>query len=246
MTNAFTRKLSRFVELSDEEVAALERLSAEPETRGRGSDLISQGDRPDFVQLLLSGYAYRYKTLKDGTRQILAYLLPGDICDLHVTLLSEMDHSIGLLTDAEIVPIPSADLERLIVKYPRIARALWCGTLVDEAILREWLVNVGQREAFSRVSHHFCELWHRMKSVGLVTDGQFDLPMTQEQLGEALGITSVHINRTLKKLRDDGLIELSQKRLTLLDPEGLSVCIGFDPAYLHAEPARPLAPAKIA
>jgi CRP-like cAMP-binding protein len=239
MTNAFTRKLSQFVTLNHEEIAALECLSAQPDKRPRGSDLVKQGDRPEFVQLLLDGYAYRYKTLKDGSRQIVAYLLPGDICDLHVTLLSAMDHSIGLLTDATVIPLRAAELDGMLARYTGIRRALWCATLIDEAILREWLANIGQRDALSRVGHHFCELWHRMKSIGLVSDeGEFDLPITQEQLADALGLTPVHINRTLQKLRADGLIALSRKRLTLLDPKGLAICTGFDPTYLHAETAR--------
>ena len=234
MTNAFTRKLSRFADFSDEELAALERLSAQPEHRPRGRDLIRQGDRPDVVHLLLSGWAFRYKVLNDGKRQIVGYLLPGDICDLHVTLLDEMDHSIGLLTDAEVVTIPSREMHEVMERHRAIERALWCATLVDEAILREWLTNVGQRDAFTRIGHHLCELWHRMMSVGLVNEhDQFDLPLTQEVLGDTLGLTSVHINRTVKRLREDGLIALKQKRLTVLDPKRLMKLTGFEPDYLH-------------
>jgi CRP-like cAMP-binding protein len=234
MTNAFTRKLSRFAEFSDEEIAALERLSANPEHCERGRDLIRQGDRPDVVQLLLDGWAYRYKVLKNGRRQILGYLLPGDICDVHITLLSEMDHSIGLLTDAQVVTIPSPHLQEIMERHRKIELAIWCAVLVDEAILREWLTNMGQRDAFSRVGHHLCELWHRMKSVGLVNeDEQFDLPLTQEELGDSLGLTSVHVNRTLKRLKEDGLIALTQRRLTVLDPKRLTRVTGFDATYLH-------------
>lgn len=234
MTNAFTRKLSRFAVFNDEEMAALERISADPEQRMRGRDLIRQGDRPDVAQLMLSGWAYRYKVLKDGSRQIVGYLLPGDICDLHVTMLGEMDHSIGLLTDADVVRIPTRDLQSLMERFRQIERALWRATLVDEAILREWLANIGQRDAFSRIGHHLCELWHRMMSVGLVNDrDQFDLPLTQEELGDSLGLTSVHVNRTIKRLREDGLIALKQKRLTVLDPKRLTKVTGFEPDYLH-------------
>lgn len=234
MTNAFTRKLSRFGELTDEEVSVLESLSANPENRPRGRDLIRQGASADAVQLLLEGWAYRYKVLKNGRRQILGYLLPGDICDLHVTLLSEMDHSVGLLTEAQVVTVPSQQLQEVMQRYPQVERALWCAVLIDEAILREWLTNLGQRDAFSRVGHHLCELWHRMRNVGLVNeDKQFDLPVTQEELGDALGLTPVHINRTLKRLREDGLVAIRQKRLTVLDATRLTQATGFDPAYLH-------------
>lgn len=234
MTNAFIRKLSRFGELTDEEIGVLESLSANHEHRPRGRDLIRQGECADAVQLLLEGWAFRYKVLKNGRRQILGYLLPGDICDLHITLLSEMDHSVGLLTDAQVVTIPSQQLREAMKRHPQIEQALWSAVLVDEAILREWLTNLGQRDAFSRAGHHLCELWHRMRNAGLVNeDEQFDLPVTQEELGDALGLTSIHINRTLRRLREEGLVAIRQKRLTVLDTKRLTQATGFDPAYLH-------------
>ena len=233
MTNAFIRKLSRFVDFSDEEVAALERLSANPEPRQRGSDLVRQGERAAVANLLLRGWAYRYKVLKDGQRQIVGYLLPGDICDLHVALLNEMDHSVGLLTDAQVVQIPADQIHAAMERNRRIERALWCTTLVDEAILREWLTNIGQRDAFSRIGHHFCELWHRMRAIGLVSDHEFEMPLTQEVLGDTLGLTSVHVNRTLKRLREEGLMSIHNKRFTVLNPQELTKLTGFDPSYLH-------------
>ncbi|MBA2771456.1 MAG: Crp/Fnr family transcriptional regulator [Sphingomonas sp.] len=238
MTNAFTRKLSRFVDFSDEEIAVLDRLSANPEPRQRGIDLVRQGERTDVVNLLLRGWAYRYKVLKDGQRQIVGYLLPGDICDLHVALLNEMEHSVGLLTDALVVQIPADEIHVTMNENRRIERALWCSTLVDEAVLREWLANIGQREAFSRIGHHFCELWHRMRDIGLVSDDQFDMPLTQEVLGDTLGLTSVHVNRTLKRLRDEGLLSIHNKRLTVLNPQKLTKLTGFDPSYLFLGKAR--------
>lgn len=233
MTNAFTRKLSRFVDFSDEDVAVLERLSANPEPRQRGNDLVRQGERTGVVNLLLRGWAYRYKVLKDGQRQIVGYLLPGDICDLHVALLDEIEHSVGLLTDAQVVQIPADEIHAAMERNRRIERALWCSTLVDEAILREWLTNIGQRDAFSRIGHHFCELWHRMRAIGLVSDHEFDMPITQEVLGDTLGLTSVHVNRTLKRLREEGLLSIHSKRLRVLNPEELTKLTGFDPSYLH-------------
>lgn len=238
MTNAFTRKLSRFVDLSHEEIAVLEQLSANPERRQRGSDLVRQGDRTGVVNLLLRGWAYRYKVLKDGQRQIVGYLLPGDICDLHIALLEETEHSIGLLTDAQVVQIPLGVINEVMEQNRGIERALWCSTLVDEAILREWLTNMGQRDAFSRIAHHLCELWHRMLAIGLVSDHEFDLPLTQEVLGDTLGLTSVHVNRTLKRLREEGLLSIHNKRLTVLNPLKLTKLTGFDPGYLHLRKAR--------
>ncbi|MDP8993710.1 MAG: Crp/Fnr family transcriptional regulator [Pseudomonadota bacterium] len=234
MTNAFIRKLARFAVFNDEETAALERLSAKPELHMRGKDLVRQGDRPNAARLLLSGWAYRYKVLRDGSRQIVAYLLPGDVCDIHGTMLGEMDHSIGLLTDAEVVTVPAEEMREVMDRHRLIERALWRASLADGAILREWLANIGQRDAFSRTGHHLCELWHRVKNIGLVSDShEFDLPVTQEELGDSLGLTSVHVNRTIKRLRDEELITLKNKRLTLLDPERLSHITGFDPAYIR-------------
>lgn len=234
MTNALTRKLSRFGPLDDDELAALERLSASSEAYPRHRDLIRQGDRPGFVFLLLKGWAYRYKLLKNGKRQILGYLIPGDLCDLHVSFLKEMDHSIGLLTDAEVALIPDVEIHQVMERHPRIQRALWSATLVDEAILREWLTNMGQRDAFGRIGHHLCEQWARMKSIGLVTTGEeFDLPLTQEEIGDSLGLTPVHVNRTLKRLREEGIVAFRQKRLTVLDPPRLATISGFDATYLH-------------
>lgn len=234
MTNTFIRKLSRFGEFGPDAIEALRNLSGTPEERSRGRDLVRQGDRPNAVQLLLNGWGFRYKVLKNGKRQIVAYLLPGDVCDLSGTMLGEMDHSIGLLTDALVAPVPIAEMRQILDRHREIERALWRSSLVDEATLREWLANIGQRDAFSRTGHHLCELWHRMKFMDLVEDGEeFDLPITQEELGDSLGLTSVHINRTIKRLREEGLIGLKQKRLTLLDPKRLTEITGFDPIYLR-------------
>lgn len=189
------------------------------------------------VNLLLDGWAYRYKVLKDGQRQIVGYLLPGDICGLHVVLLNELEHSVGLLTDAQVVEIPTDKMYAVIDQNRRIERALWCSTLVDQAILREWVTNIGQREAFSRIGHHFCELWHRMRAIGLVSDHEFHMPVTQEVLGDTLGLTAVHVNRTLKRLREEGLMSIHNKRLTVLNPQKLTKLTGFDPSYLHLRQA---------
>lgn len=233
MANAFIRKMATFGSFTPEEQEALRRISAHTEQRTRGKDLVRQGDRSNSVQLLLSGWGFRYKVLKDGSRQIVGYLLPGDICDLHGTVLDRMDHSVGLLTDAEIVPVPSGEMLDLLERHRPIERALWRAALVDEAILREWLANIGQRDAFSRIAHHICELWHRMLRIGLVSEGnEFHLPLTQEELGDALGLTSVHVNRTVKRLREQGLIQIEHKRLTVLDAMRLINVTNFDPTYL--------------
>lgn len=234
MPNAFARRLRLFASFTDREVAALVRISADAEPRRRGQDLVRHGDRPDAVHFLLSGWACRYKVLDDGKRQILAYLLPGDVCDLHVSLLSRMDHHIGLLSDALIAAVPADEVHAMMDMHREIERALWCSTLADAAILREWLVTAGRRDAFSAVGHRLCEIRHRLKAVGLVDkDGAFDLPLSQEELADSLGLSSVHVNRVLSRLRARELILADRRRMTLTQPERLAEMTGFDASYLH-------------
>ena len=138
---------------------------------------------------MLSGWAARYKLLPDGTRQITAFLIPGDFCDLHVTILREMDHGILALSPATIAYIPHQAMQDLPLNRPALARALWWATLVDEAVLRAWIVTIGRRDAHEGVAHLLCELHARMRNVGLVEEGAFSLPLTQEELADALGLT---------------------------------------------------------
>ena len=240
MSNAFVRKLRRLADLDDSEISALLSLTAHPRPGRRGDELIREGERPDTVQLMLSGWACRYKLLGDGSRQILAFMLPGDLCDLHVSLLDHMDHSVALLGGAQVATVPVAEIHDVMERYRKIERALWCSTLIDEAILREWLISEGRRSAMQRVSHRLCELRWRLELVGMVArNGEFDLPLSQEDLGDSLGLTSVHTNRTLAKLKDRGLVEISHRKARLTQPERLAEIAGFDPAYLH-----PCAPAS--
>ncbi len=193
-----------------------------------------EGDRPRAVFLVLKGWAFRYKQLEDGSRQILAYLVPGDLCDIQIFLFDKMDHSIGLLSDALIVKIPAAEILELMDRFPRIERALMWGTLVDEATLREWLLNVGQRFALQRLAHLFCELCVRLTVVGLVDeDESFTMPLTQMELADTTGMTAVHVNRTLQRLRTDQLISMSQGRLKILNFSKLAEVAGFNQEYLH-------------
>ena len=171
--------------------------------------------------------------MPDGARQITAYLIPGDFCDLHVTILRQMDHSITALTPATVAFVPHGEMEALTAERPALVRALWWATLVDEAVLRAWIVNLGRRDAYESIAHLMCELHVRMEQVGLVENGRFDLPLTQEELADSLGLTPVHVNRILQRLRADGLIILRERLLTILDVAGLRKVAGFDPNYLH-------------
>jgi CRP-like cAMP-binding protein len=233
VTNPLTMKLSSFVDLSKDDRDHLNHLASFPSRMRSGRDIIREGERPESVILLLTGWAYRYKVLADGRRQIVAHLLPGDLCDTHVFILGRMDHSIGLLSDATVAAISRETIIEVTERAPTIARALWWSTLVDEAVLRHWLINIGQRDAYDRTAHLFCELWERAAQVGLVNGNAFDLPLTQEQLGDSLGLTAVHTNRVLQRMRGEGLITFQGKRLAILDMEGMRGAAAFDPSYLH-------------
>jgi len=241
MQNPLIMKLSSFTDLDSTDRAVLEAICAKPARRSARVDLIREGDRPDDVHLLLSGWACRYSLTTRGARQIMAFMIPGDLCDSRIFILEAMDHSIGLLSDADVVSIPKAQMLELTAR-PAIARALWWSTLVDEATLRHWLVNLGQRSAVERLAHLFCELWVRMKVVGQAQDNAFELPVTQEELGDTLGLTSVHINRMLQELRGEGLIRLSGKRLIILDSDRLHKLSGFTPNYLHLKRRKAMGP----
>ena len=234
MPNAFARKLRRFADLTAGEIAGIVSISSQAESWRRGHDLVRQGERPENVRILLSGWACRYKVLDDGRRQICGLLIPGDMCDLHVSLLNHMDHNVGLLSRARVATVPAADVHALMDRHRPVERALWCASLADEAILREWLVSAGRRDAFARVAHRLCEIRTRLSEVGLVDrNGEFDLPLSQEELADSLGLSAVHVNRTLTRLRGEGLIEHKRRRMRLLHPDRLADLSGFDPAYLH-------------
>lgn len=230
--NLMTRKLELFAPLSDEDRLLLDDVIRETREAGPRVDLIREGESPDDVHLILEGFACRYKILKDGTRQIVAYMIPGDFCDLHVFILKAMDHSIGTLSRCKVVDIPRPRVLEL-TNRPSIARALWLATLVDEATLREWLVNIGARSAEQRVGHLLCELLLRLRAVGLAQGDSYELPITQAELADTMGLSTVHANRVLQRLRADKMISLSGKKLVILDLKALWAFSGFNPNYLH-------------
>ena len=242
--NPLIAKLEQFARLSDGDRRLLEDAARDVRRLEAHRDVIAEGDRPDHVHLLLEGWAVRYKVLPGGERAIMAYLIPGDLCDLHVALLDRMDHSIGTLTPARVAYIPRGTVGALMGRGDDLARALLWSTLVDEAILREWLVSMGRRPADKRVAHLVCEMLLRSRAVGLTDDDGFDLPLTQEELADTMGITPVHMNRTLQLLRQDGLITTEGRRVTVSDPGRLMELADFDPNYLHQEGGGPARPAR--
>ncbi|WP_062015097.1 Crp/Fnr family transcriptional regulator [Aureimonas sp. AU4] len=234
-TNLLLRKLERLHPLTADDRELIERHSRPLREVAIRQDLIREGDVPTDVFLILSGFACRYKMIEGGRRQIMAFFVPGDFCDFQVFILKHMDHSIGTLSRCQVVRIRrDAILE--MTERPAIARAFWWASLVDAAVLREWLVNIGQRTAEERIGHLLCELLVRLQAVGFVRDNSYALPISQTDLADALGVTVVHTNRMLAVLREQGLITLDRHELLVRDVEGLKRRSGFDPNYLHLEP----------
>jgi CRP-like cAMP-binding protein len=235
MNNPLLRKLCNFTELSEEESQAVVECCKDVRAVGAREDVISQGDRTGGVKLLLDGFACRYKTLEDGRRQIVAYFVPGDLCDLRVFILKRMDHSIGAIAPSRVATIAPENVLRLMHTYPALTRALWWSTLVEEAIAREWILNVGQRNALERTAHLFCELLYRFRAVGLNQGLSCTLPLTQVELAETLGLSPVHVNRTLQELRRQKLITLDDGTLTIQNLQALEELSFFNAEYLHQD-----------
>lgn len=234
-SNALLRKLAIFADLSGDEVDLLNEATRDIRTTAAKSDIISEGDRPDHLHLITQGWAARYKVLPNGARQITAFLIPGDFCDLHGKVLKAMDHSIVALTPCKVAWVASDSFDRLTIEHANLTRALWWGTLLDEAILRNWIVNNSRRDAHQRIAHLLCELHARVQIIGLVDGDRLDMPLTQNELADATGLTAVHVNRTLQRLRADNLITLSGKVLTIKNIGELKRVAGFDGNYLHID-----------
>ncbi|WP_172124230.1 MULTISPECIES: Crp/Fnr family transcriptional regulator [unclassified Devosia] len=230
--NILIRKLEGYAALSDEDRSLVREAGSGSRLVSAKRDIIREGDNPSDVHLVAEGLACRYKMDQSGRRQIVAYLLPGDFCDLRVHVLDAMDHSIGALTDCQVVDIPRETIDNLFER-PGLKRPLWWATLVDEATLREWLLNMGTREADRRIAHLFCEIHARLKAVGLVADGSFKLPVTQADLADTVGLSAVHVNRTLQFLRASEMITIRGSAIEILNHTALEQFAGFDPAYLH-------------
>ena len=233
MVNRFIEKLRGFVELAAADVSALEQATSHPQTVKPRTDLIREGDQTGPVLVVLEGWAFRYKVLPSGTRQIMAFLMPGDCCDLNISMLAEMDHSIQTVTHASVAKIDSKLMDHLMTRHPRIARAMYVGQLIDEGTLRAWIVSLGRRSSAERAAHLLLELYIRGVRTGLAEHDELELPLSQTVLADALGMTPVHINRMLQEFRRSGVIQLKRGLLRILDPAALTRISGFDDNYLH-------------
>ena len=235
MVTTLALRLEAFTRLSSDDKAAIAKISRTSRVIAPRRDLIREGEDPKYIHLMLDGWACRYKTLPDGRRQIVAFFVPGDFCDLNVYVLRHMDHSIGAITRLSVADISRDDMDRLTASHPRVTQALWWEALVNAAIQREWTLNVGQRTAYERIAHLLTELFLRLRTVKMTNGTSCDFPLTQNDLADATGLTAVHVNRTLQELRRDGLIELERRRLTIPDMQRLMDAAMFNANYLHLD-----------
>jgi CRP-like cAMP-binding protein len=234
--NPLIRKLEQFVRLSSNDRAILVRASSERARKFEPrTDITREGDQPKDVHLILSGWACRYKQLEDGRRQVVSFFLPGDMCDLNVFILKEMDHSIGTITSVTIADLSREFFDTIGAGYPRIATALWWETLVNAAIQREWTMNLGQRTASERMAHLLCEIFFRLRLAGLTQGNSCEFPLTQSDIADATGLSKVHVNRTLQELRAANLVVLKGKILTVPGLERLMDAGLFNANYLHMD-----------
>lgn len=225
--------------ISPEDAAAVLALPCTIRALDARAYIVWDGDRPQYSCLLLVGYAIRHKVVGDGGRQILSLHVRGDMVDLQNSLLGHADHSVEMLTAGAVALIPVEAIRRIAIERPMVGMAMWYDTLVEGAIAREWITNLGRRDARTRIAHMLCEFALRFEIAGLGDTTEFQLPMTQEQLADATGLTPIHVNRTLKMLATAGLITRTKRTVRVEDWPALARVGDFNPAYLHLGRDRP-------
>jgi CRP-like cAMP-binding protein len=236
MPVSFARKLAHFIQLSKQEVDVLRSIPTEVRDVRAHTDIVADGEWPAELSLITEGFACRYKLLSGGQRQIMAFLIPGDICDLRALLTGKMDHAVAALNPCRIATISRQKIFDAMEKYRRIELALWRDTMLDAALYRQWLINLGRRTAEQRIAHLLCEIWTRLHAIGRAQDAAYELPITQSDLADAVGFSLVHVNKSLRSLREDGLITFRDNEVRVHDWDRLRSVAGFDPAYLQLRP----------
>jgi CRP-like cAMP-binding protein len=229
------RKLESIGEVSAAERDALCRLQLQCARIDAHQDIVGEGDCPSTVTLLLQGFLCRYKLVADGKRQIMSFHIPGDVPDLPALFVPVMDHNLCSLVPSQLARIPRVAMLALFAEQPHLAHLFWRDTLIDAAVFREWMVGIGRRSAFKRIAHLFCEMIVRMQAVGLSSNYSIELPLTQTDIADALGLSTVHVNRTLQEIRRAGLIEFCQGKLVAIDWPGLREAGDFEQGYLHTQ-----------
>ena len=230
------RKLQLWMKLDDEDARAILRLPHIVKKLGANQYVVRDGEQPTHSCLLISGFAYRHKVTGEGRRQIMSIHMRGDVVDLQNSLLRRSDHNVQALTNIEVAYIPVEAIRSLAFDRANVGKAMWFETLVDGSIFREWTLNVGRRHARERTAHMLCEFALRLEVAGLGEQLHYELPMTQEELADALGLTPVHVNRTLKALEAEKLIQRTRRSVRIPDWKALAKVGDFDANYLHLEP----------
>lgn len=234
------RKLEYWQRFDEADRAALLALPHVVKILEHNHYVVREMDRPTHCSVLLSGFAMRHKVVAGGQRQILSIHMKGELIDLQNSMLGLADHSVQMLTAGEVAMIPREEIDRVAFQRPAVGKSMWFDSLVDGSIHREWIANLGRRDARTRLAHLLCEFSLRLKVAGLGERTGYDMPMTQEQLADATGLTSVHINRTIRGLEGDGLIERSSPRsITIGDWRRLAEVGDFTSGYLHLHPDEP-------
>lgn len=233
---ALGRKLGAVIRLSNAEIDCIEAMQKRVKCVAAGCEFVRDGDPYDQTYVVKDGWAIRFKTLSDGRRQILNFALPGDFVGLFSGLFEVADHTVAALTDVVLHPIEPTSLVEMFGNCPRLGAAVAWSAGRDEAILSEQVVRVGRRSAYERTGHLIVELLHRLRLVGEADQCSFELPLTQEILADTLGLSIVHVNRTLRRLREDGLLRISGDRVIIGDLDRLVSVAEFSPHYLSAEP----------
>ena len=232
------RKLHTVADLSTAAIQAVERLPIRLKDVPEGVDLVSEGERPTECSILIRGWVCRYALLNRGQRQIFSFHIAGDMPDLQSLHLRTMDHSVSALTPVRVAMIPHAAIHEAMGRHPDLQTAFWRDTLIDAGVFRTWMAGIGRRTAYARIAHLLCELFVRLRAVGLAGNEGFQLFITQSEIADALGLSSVHVNRVLKELRGNRLLATPGRFVSILDWEGLQAAGEFDPSYLHLRPSR--------
>jgi len=227
------RKLNRLTPLDSADRAALMQLKLSFQTADSSQTLVRQGDLAERCCLLVEGSAFRYKLAANGGRQIVSFHVPGDLLDVQHLLLPRADHSVQTVANAVVAVINATDLRNVMRTRPRVGDALWRESLVDASIFREWVLNVGRRCAKTRVAHMLCEFATKLQSVGLGAPERFDLPMSQELIADATGLTPIHVNRMLRALTEDGVIERDKREVRIVNWSRMQKVAEFKADYLH-------------
>jgi CRP-like cAMP-binding protein len=238
-TTVFTRRLESIAILSAEEKQAIKDLPVHAMNIRADQDIVREGDRPTRACFIIEGVTCAYKIAADSRRQIVGFYLPGDAPDFQSIHLPLLDISIATLTPSMIGFIQHIHVRELCVRMPGVATALWRQTLIDAAVFREWMTSIGQRPARARISHLLCEIYVRSRAVGLAKGTKIAFPITQLEMGDALGISTVHVNRSVQYLRRNRLIALSNGTLQILDWPGLQRIADFSPDYLNLTHSSP-------